>query len=250
MAKGMDVKLTGNTSELEKSLRKLNAAARLSTKELKEIEKAANVTSGKGYELKAQKIEALKQKLEVAKLKLEELNNLEKKWAEEGAIDNKSKEYRKVQRETMLTKEEISKLEKQIKKTNKEPIINQNTIDKLENAKSKLKNLENALDKIAEKTKIFSAISAGALAYSIAKSNEFEDAMIGVQKTTDITNAEMVEFSNTIINMSKQMPSSATEIAKTFEMGGQLGIRKEELKEFSKTIIDLTNSTGDLQLQH
>lgn len=244
MAKGMDVKLTGNTSELEKSLRKLNAAARLSTKELKEIEKAANVTSGKGYELKAQKIEALKQKLEVAKLKLEELNNLEKKWVEEGAIDNKSKEYRKVQRETMLTKEEISKLEKQIKKTNKEPIINQNTIDKLENAKSKLKNLENALDKIAEKTKIFSAISAGALAYSIAKSNEFEDAMIGVQKTTDITNAEMVEFSNTIINMSKQMPSSATEIAKTFEMGGQLGIRKEELKEFSKTIIDLTNSTN------
>lgn len=244
MAKGMDVKLTGNTSELEKSLRKLNAAARLSTKELKEIEKAANVTSGKGYELKAQKIEALKQKLEVAKLKLEELNNLEKKWAEEGAIDNKSKEYRKVQRETMLTKEEISKLEKQIKKTNKEPIINQNTIDKLENAKSKLKNLENALDKITDKTKIFSAISAGALAYSIAKSNEFEDAMIGVQKTTDITNDEVKEFSNTIINMSKQMPSTATEIAKTFEMGGQLGIAKEELTEFSKTIIDLINSTN------
>ena len=91
---------------------------------------------------------------------------------------------------------------------------------------------------------MFSLLAAGAMTYAVTKSNEFEDAMVGVQKTTDITNAEMVEFSNTILDMSKQMPSTATEIAKTFEMGGQLGIRKEELKEFSRTIIDLTNSTN------
>ena len=73
MGKGMDIKLKADISELEKSLKKLNTAARLSTKELKEIEKAANVTNGKGYEFKAQKIEVLKQKLESAKLKLKEL---------------------------------------------------------------------------------------------------------------------------------------------------------------------------------
>ena len=82
MGKGMDIKLKADISELEKSLKKLNTAARLSTKELKEIEKAANLTNGKGYELKAQKIEVLKQKLESAKLKLKELEELEKKWAE------------------------------------------------------------------------------------------------------------------------------------------------------------------------
>nr|DAY30373.1 MAG TPA: hypothetical protein [Caudoviricetes sp.] len=82
MGKGMDIKLKADISELEKSLKKLNTAARLSTKELKEIEKAANVTNGKGYEFKAQKIEVLKQKLESAKLKLKELEELEKKWAE------------------------------------------------------------------------------------------------------------------------------------------------------------------------
>lgn len=81
MGKGMDIKLKADISELEKSLKKLNTAARLSTKELKEIEKAANVTNGKGYEFKAQKIEVLKQKLESAKLKLKELEELEKKWA-------------------------------------------------------------------------------------------------------------------------------------------------------------------------
>ena len=78
----MDIKLKADISELEKSLKKLNTAARLSTKELKEIEKAANVTNGKGYEFKAQKIEVLKQKLESAKVKLKELEELEKKWAE------------------------------------------------------------------------------------------------------------------------------------------------------------------------
>ena len=81
MGKGMDIKLKADISELEKSLKKLNTAARLSTKELKEIEKAANVTNGKGYEFKAQKIEVSKQKLESAKLKLKELEELEKKWA-------------------------------------------------------------------------------------------------------------------------------------------------------------------------
>ena len=78
MGKGMDIKLKADISELEESLKKLNTAARLSTKELKEIEKAANLTNGKGYEFKAQKI---KQKLESAKLKLKELEELEKKWA-------------------------------------------------------------------------------------------------------------------------------------------------------------------------
>lgn len=81
MGKGMDIKLKADISELEKSLKKLNTAARLSTKELKEIEKAANLTNGKGYEFKAQKIEVLKQKLESAKLKLKELEELEEKWA-------------------------------------------------------------------------------------------------------------------------------------------------------------------------
>mgnify|MGYP000996157768 FL=1 len=80
MGKGMDIKLKADISELEKSLKKLNTAARLSTKELKEIEKAANLTNGKGYEFKAQKIEVLKQKLESAKLKLKELEELERKW--------------------------------------------------------------------------------------------------------------------------------------------------------------------------
>ena len=169
---------------------------------------------------------------------------MKKSGQKHGKVDEKSKEYRKIQRETELTKEEIEKLEKQIKKTNKEPIINKNVISNLEKAKNKIKNVEEALGKAAEKTKMFSILAAGAITYATTKSNEFEDAMVGVQKTTDITNAEMVEFSNTILDMSKQMPSTATEIAKTFEMGGQLGIRKEELKEFSRTIIDLTNSTN------
>lgn len=169
---------------------------------------------------------------------------MKKSGQQHGKVDEKSKEYRKIQRETELTKEEIEKLEKQIKKTNKEPIINQNVISNLEKAKNKVKSVEEVLGKAAEKTKMFSLLAAGAMTYAVTKSNEFEDAMVGVQKTTDITNAEMVEFSNTILDMSKQMPSTATEIAKTFEMGGQLGIRKEELKEFSRTIIDLTNSTN------
>lgn len=244
MAKGMTVRLKADISELERSLKQLNSAAKLSAKELREIERASKLTNGKEYELKAQKVEVLKQKLETLKLKLTELNEIERKWTESGEIENKGKEYRKLQRDTILTKNEMKKLETQIEEVSKEQLFSQSFINGIEVVDSKIKKLSEALGKLADKTKYASALAAGVLTYATTKSTEFEDAMIGVQKTTDITNEEMKEFSQTIIEMSKAMPSSATEIAKTFEMGGQLGIAKDELKEFSNTIIDLINSTN------
>ena len=44
--------------------------------------------------------------------------------------------------------------------------------------------------------------------------------------------------------MSKEIPSSAEEIAAVAEAAGQLGIQTDSILGFTKTIIDLSNATN------
>lgn len=73
---------------------------------------------------------------------------------------------------------------------------------------------------------------------------DFESAMAGVRKTTDLTDSEFAAMEKTILDMSKKMPASANEIASVVEAAGQLGIEKENMADFAKVMIDLGESTN------
>lgn len=72
----------------------------------------------------------------------------------------------------------------------------------------------------------------------------FESSFAGVRKTVDATEEEFGKFRKTILDMSTDLPATANEIAAVWEMGGQLGIANEALEGFSRTIIDLGESTN------
>ena len=72
---------------------------------------------------------------------------------------------------------------------------------------------------------------------------EFESAFAGVKKTVDATEEEYAQLEKEIINMSKTMPASASEIAAVAEVAGQLGIKKDDIIAFTKVMIDLGEST-------
>lgn len=72
---------------------------------------------------------------------------------------------------------------------------------------------------------------------------EFESAFAGVKKTVDATEEEYKVLEKQIINMSKTMPASASEIAAVAEVAGQLGIKKDDITAFTKVMIDLGEST-------
>lgn len=77
---------------------------------------------------------------------------------------------------------------------------------------------------------------------------DFESAFAGVRKTVDATEAEFATFKQEIRDMSKTIPVAATEITKVAEAAGQLGIKKEAIMGFSRTMVDLgvaTNMTSD-----
>ncbi|QTB29074.1 phage tail tape measure protein [Lysinibacillus sphaericus] len=88
------------------------------------------------------------------------------------------------------------------------------------------------------------ALGVGAVKAAV----DFESAFAGVRKTVDATESEFQYFSDEIRNMSKEIPAAATEIAKVAEAAGQLGIKKEAIVGFTRTMTDMgvaTNMSAD-----
>ncbi|WP_055078776.1 phage tail tape measure protein [Lagierella massiliensis] len=79
---------------------------------------------------------------------------------------------------------------------------------------------------------------------AVSISSEFESAMTGVRKTTNMTDEEFAKMSKSVQEMSKVLPAGTTEIAGVAEAAGQLGIKKKHLLDFTKTMIDLGYSTN------
>ncbi|CEN94271.1 phage tail tape measure protein [Paraclostridium sordellii] len=92
-------------------------------------------------------------------------------------------------------------------------------------------------------------LAIGGVGVASAKASlDFESAFTGVVKTVDMTTSEMKEMEDGIRNLSKQMPTAATEIAGVAEAAGQLGIKKESILSFTKTMVmlgDTTNLSAD-----
>ncbi len=72
----------------------------------------------------------------------------------------------------------------------------------------------------------------------------FESAFAGVKKTTDATAEEYTQLREEILAMTREIPAAGEEIAGVAEAAGQLGIEKENLLSFTRTMIDLGESTN------
>lgn len=90
---------------------------------------------------------------------------------------------------------------------------------------------------------ITAPIVAGA-GVAIKAAMDYESAFAGVKKTVDGTAQDFDKLSSGIRQMALEMPASAVEIANVAEAAGQLGIKKEDILSFSKTMIDLGESTN------
>ena len=74
---------------------------------------------------------------------------------------------------------------------------------------------------------------------------DYESAFAGVKKTVDKTaTVSYKNLSDGIRQMAKELPASAVEIANVAEVAGQLGIKAEDILKFSRTMIDMGESTN------
>lgn len=83
---------------------------------------------------------------------------------------------------------------------------------------------------------------------SLKAFSDYDTALIGVRKTTDISGDALKKFSKQIMGLSREMPNGAVELANLAEVAGQLGIRTDQggkhLLNFSKIAAQMGTATN------
>src|SRR5688572_5289517 len=85
-------------------------------------------------------------------------------------------------------------------------------------------------------------VAIGALSTKAAR--EFESSFAGVRKTVDATDAEFEKLSAGIKNMAREMPTGVNELNRIAEAAGQLGVEKDQILAFTKTMAMLGETTN------
>lgn len=147
---------------------------------------------------------------------------------------------------TDLTRKELNKIARQA------AYASAATEDSFEQQLKAVEPFFDGLEKAGVKT--FEAVTEAAVAAGTAIAGigtfaanegiEFESAFAGVKKTTEATAAEYAALRQEILAMTREIPAAGDEIAGVAEAAGQLGIEKENLLSFTRTMIDLGESTN------
>lgn len=136
----------------------------------------------------------------------------------------------------------------------------------IKQAVGELKNLEGAATKASSSASKLSddlqrlgkitmgATAAGvaaigaALGGSVKAAIDFESSFAGVRKTVNASEAEFGQLRQGLRDMAKEIPTSVNGLANIAAAAGQLGIKKENILDFTKTVADLgvaTNLVGE-----
>lgn len=125
-------------------------------------------------------------------------------------------------------------------------------ISAVDNASAVFDGVEKKLASVGDKMqssgkKLTTAVTLpilGAATASGAASIGFESAFTGVIKTVDASEEELASLREGILEMAKELPQSASAIAGVAEAAGQLGIDTQNILSFSRTMIDLGETTN------
>lgn len=220
------------------------------------------------YQKQQSAVEATQKKLEVLK---QQYDNIQKEIAETGTF-SATLENRLLSKQQQIDKTSAS-LENQTKKLEdmRRALVDAG-VD-VSNLTGETTRLGNQIDELRKKQEeaadqannfgakasaAISAVSQALASAGIAKalqeiydffaataeaSMDFESAMTGVAKTTDLTNKELAAMSREIKLLSTDIPVTVEEFAGIGEVAGQLGIAKENLLDFSTVMAMLATAT-------
>lgn len=90
----------------------------------------------------------------------------------------------------------------------------------------------------------FGTATIAGLGASAKAAMDWESAWAGVTKTVDGTPQQMNDLESSLRGLAKTLPATHEEIAGVAEAAGQLGVAREDVVGFTKTMIDLGVSTN------
>lgn len=133
-----------------------------------------------------------------------------------------------------------------------------NYIQGLTRARAATSDLVNELSKAEEQRAVFERLGTGitiagagiaaGVGLATRAAIEWESAWAGVEKTVDGTETQLAALEEELRAMARELPATHAEIAAVAEAAGQLGVRTEDIAQFTRTMIALgetTNLTAD-----
>lgn len=113
---------------------------------------------------------------------------------------------------------------------------------------AKLERRQQQVDKAAQRVGrglvLFGGAVAAGLALATKAAIDWETAWAGVTKTVEGSPEQLAALEEELRGLAKTLPATHAEIAGVAEAAGQLGIQRENIAEFTKTMIDLGISTN------
>lgn len=239
---GITIAIDGDTVGLQKAMHTVNSEIKRTESELSKVSRLAKFNP-KNQELAAQKQQILTNRVEDTRKKLNQLRQAEEdvqRKFEQGDI--KEEQYRAFRREVVETESKLKHFEIQLEQSNSKLIKHG---ESLKNTGDKITGVGKSMTGVGKNlTATVTAPVAGLATAAIKSSIDFETAFAGVMKTVDGTEEEFQKLRQGILDMSNEIPASAGEIASVAEAAGQLGIEKDNILDFTRTIIDLGESTN------
>lgn len=236
--KGIKLTLDLDDSQFTKNLNKVMRQVNSFSSDLNKLNKALKLDP-KNTEVLASKTALLKEKEQEALAVLDKMKGTLENFKAQG-IDDADRRMVRLRAAIAEANDEFKKTQAELDKIYK--IKRELTKDDLSKF---FKETGDAASDLAKKLAPLSAASAAVLTAFGKSAIDYESAFADVKKTIDETDTTKYEdLSDAIIEMSKNVPTSAKEIAKLVGVVGQLGISADDAMKFSKTMVDLGNSTN------
>lgn len=250
---GLSIGLQLDTIKIDSGLKDLKRKLGLVNSEMKNNMSAFD-RSEKSVDKYRTRIEGLNKKLEVQRAITEKAKDRHEKMTKEFGegskeAENAAREYNNQSAALQNLERYVGDVTQELKEFEEQQRIASSGWtkfgDKLDSMGSKLKDIGGKMKDVGKSMSMYvTAPIVGGFAAATKASIDYESAFAGVRKTVDASEKEYAALSKGIMDMSKRLPTAATDIAEVAESAGQLGIKKENILDFTQTIIDLGESTN------
>lgn len=243
---GITIYFEGNTVNFDKSVSGIKKALSLlksmTSTYMKEYKKTGDINKF------AQAVGNLAEEQRVAALSVQA-------WADKVAAlkrENKenTKEYQNAIKQWSIANDRLVKIGIELDK-NVELIKEMTSTARIGDWNDKLQKTGDVLLNISDKTEdlgnAFKGLSDKAtekLEEATKKAIAFESAFADVKKTVNATPKEFEELRHEIRELSKEVPTSAEELARIAGLAGQMNVPVNQIIDFTKAMVDFGNSTN------
>ena len=238
--KGITIEFQGDTTRLDKALRQIQNNTKSLDRELKQVDKALKFNPT-NVELWRQKQQLLTQKVDETKKKLDTLKQAQAQMDAQG-VDKNSEEYRKLQRDIIVTGNQVKTFEGQLRQ-----IGNVN----LRAASEQVKEMGNKLTQAGEAMRGLSMAAAGVVASLGAaayKAGQNADDLNTLSKVYSMSTTDLQKYSVA----ADLVDVSVEDIAKSHVKLGKSMYSAQNgsstmTEAFDKLGVSITNSDGSLR---